>query len=132
MENILKRPLHHRLRYRQGNEHLNHGPVIPTPQEWLARWEQAGIDMQNIVEPEMHWQDLEVLAYFSKYGFRRFWMEDIWDVDWEAMRLRARDQGVQDVPQTCINPPPYGLSVIRCIIRNFASAFRKTRYLFKR
>lgn len=131
VENTLGRPLHYRLRYRPGNEVLNHGPVIPTPKEWLAGWEGDGIDMHNVADPEMHWQDLEVLSYFSRYGVRRFWMDDIWDTNWEVMRQRAQAKGTQTIPESPINKPPLGLAAIRCLIRNSAAVARKARNLFK-
>jgi hypothetical protein len=65
------------------------GVVSPTPVEWLEGWTRRGIDMHSISESQPFWQDYEVLRLFSEHGIQRFAWDDIWDVDWEALRQQG-------------------------------------------
>jgi hypothetical protein len=100
--------------YRTGKNYSLEGPVQPTPAQWLAGWEQAGIDMRTVPDDGPHWQDFEVLRLFAQHGTRRFWLEDIWDQDWEAVRQAAKTRGIQALPDRPVRPPP---RAIRSLMR---------------
>jgi len=100
--------------YRTGKDYSLEGPVQRTPAQWLAGWEQAGIDMRTVSDDPPHWQDMEVLRLFAEHGTRRFWLEDIWDQDWEACRQAARAKGAVPVPMRPVQPPP---AVIQWMLR---------------
>lgn len=98
--------LKRRLRYATYLDFTGAGRVEACPAEWFAGWEQQGIDMRSVVQLKYYWYDFEVLRYFEKYGSRRFWLDDIWQFDWEACRLYARAQNIPGVPEARVAKPP--------------------------
>jgi glycosyltransferase involved in cell wall biosynthesis len=100
----------------------------PSLSEWFVAWEEIGIDMHTIIDQKYAWQDFEVLRYFHKYGLRRFWIDDIWEFDWEACRLYAKSLGMNNIPDYEIKPPPRSM---RAIIRNLTDVYMGTRKFIK-
>gem|GEM_PF-116854 len=82
------------------------------PESWLKGWEEAGIEMRSIRDEEYYWQEIEVIRAFARDGARRFWLDDIWNFDWEALRQRALRLGVTGMPDTPIVPPPLGFRLV--------------------
>jgi len=103
--------------------------VSPSPVEWFAGWEELGIDMYTIIHQKYSWQDFEILKYFYKYGTHRFWIDDIWDFDWEACRLYAQSLEMANIPDYEIKAPP---SSMRSIISSLTTLYRKVRKFIKR
>lgn len=99
--------------------------LSPAQSEWFTGWEEMGIDMQTIINQKYYWQDFEVLQYFHKYGLRRFWLEDIWNFDWEACRLYAKSIGMRNIPEDEISEPPRIIGMIFSILTNFYMNIRK-------
>lgn len=102
-------PLHRRRRY-YGQFQRDLATQIaskaePMPRVWFDSWEASGIDMRSVREGAMPWQEIEVLRAFARHGTRRFWLDAIWDVDWEQRRLAALREGINDIPTTPIAPP---------------------------
>lgn len=76
------------------------GPVEPTPREWFTAWEERGIDMTTIEDERPYWQDVAALDLLLEHGSRRFWLDDLWDKDWNALaRELGRNPGVQPPPR---------------------------------
>ncbi|MEA5575260.1 glycosyltransferase family 2 protein [Anabaena sp. UHCC 0451] len=100
LENVLgvSNAISRRSRYSSKPDYLSLGKVGTAPDEWFANWEELGIDMHTIIKQKYYYYDFEVLRNFHKYGWRRFWMEDIWKYDWEACRQYAKSQGISDIP----------------------------------
>jgi glycosyltransferase involved in cell wall biosynthesis len=99
-----------RFTYNARKDYRQEGPMEPTPPQWIAGWEKMGIDMRTIPVESSHWQDLELLRLMAMHGHRRFWLDDIWDTDWEAARCEAQRQGIFGLPQQRITPAPSILS----------------------
>lgn len=57
-------------------------PIEPTPREWFTAWESRGIDMTTIRDLQPYWQDVTTLDLLLEYGPRRFWLDDLWEKDW--------------------------------------------------
>jgi len=95
--------------YSSQKDYSLEGPIEPTPSRWLGAWEQAGIDMRTVSDDPPHWQDFEVLRLFAEHGTRRFWLDDIWDADWESYRQEARRRGIDRLPERPVRPPPAAL-----------------------
>ena len=108
VENVLgnKNLLRRRLRYDPGRDYLNEGRIETVDPEWFRAWEEAGIDMKSTTAEKYYWYDVEVLKFFTKYGSKRFWAENIWDIGWEELRKNAMLSGVPDVPMEPISGPP--------------------------
>ena len=102
--------------------------VSPSPREWFTDWEKIGIDTQTIVNYKYLWQDFEVLKYFSKYGLSRFWIDDIWEFDWEACRLVAVANGLTEIPDFQIEAPP---KILRLLLRWLTAIYMQMRKLVK-
>lgn len=123
-------PVHRRLCfYAKGQEKLDDQRVEKTPPEWFEGWEELGIDMRTIDEPEFPWQDFEVLTQFAKHGVRRFWIEDIWDQDWENVRRKAIEAGIPGMPDLKIQPAPWWMAAARLVIKHSTLASRRLRSL---
>ncbi|MBI3652542.1 MAG: glycosyltransferase family 2 protein [Acidobacteria bacterium] len=99
-----------RLGYRYQMDWPSLGKLEASPHEWFAHWEQLGIDMHTIQTERYYWQDYEVLRHFFQYGVRRFWVDNIWDFDWEQCRRYAQAIGISEIPPTKISPPPRWLT----------------------
>jgi hypothetical protein len=94
------------------------------PPEWLKGWDEIGINLRNLNDVKYSWHDFEVLSYFKKYGCKKFFLEDIWDFDWETCRQSALEIG-KDVPKIPIGKPG--------IIYAYVGGFLDTAYsLYKR
>jgi glycosyltransferase involved in cell wall biosynthesis len=108
LENILRTSswLNRRIVYSPYINHLSADKIESVPHEWFEDWEKVGIDMTTILDQKFYWQDFEVLKYFHKYGVKRFWVEPIWEYDWESCRLYALEKGVEDIPVNQISKPP--------------------------
>lgn len=95
------------------------------PLEWFSGWETIGIDMRKLPENALTWHEIEVLRAFAQFGERRFWLDPIWDVDWNERRLSAID--VEGIPYQQIQYPSI---IYRClasaldIIINFFHLFK--------
>jgi hypothetical protein len=68
--------------------------VQPVAQEWLAGYEELGIDMTSVRRDPSYWWDREVVAMFRKYGTRKFRKLDIWDVDWSELAAQCDPHGI--------------------------------------
>jgi glycosyltransferase involved in cell wall biosynthesis len=86
------------------------GGVVTIPdEEWFVGWEAQAIAVRSIADTEYHWQDFEVLRFFQRYGTRRYWLDDIWDFDWEACRFEGLKRGERGLPQARVKYPPRSL-----------------------
>jgi glycosyltransferase involved in cell wall biosynthesis len=96
-----------RLAYPRSTDWTRSGRLETTPERWFERWERAGIDMRTVPRQRYYWSDYEVLRLFHEHGARRFWLDEIWDFDWEACRAAALEAGVEGVPwRAIVGPPP--------------------------
>jgi glycosyltransferase involved in cell wall biosynthesis len=104
--------LYRRRAYSASKNWVRQGRLETCPIEWFQKWEDVGIDMCSLQQDTYYWQDFEVLKYFKKYGVKRFWLDDIWDFDWEGCRKHAQALGMPDIPLGRIMPPPKLLTII--------------------
>lgn len=88
-----------------------------TPEEWFTNWEKRGIDMRNMPSDTLNSHELEVLQAFNRYGERRFWLEPIWDIDWNKLRHDANSIG--GIPTEKIKTPPFYYSAFAISIDLF-------------
>jgi glycosyltransferase involved in cell wall biosynthesis len=127
VENMLKtnRAFSRRFMYSSTVDYLLRGTLEKCPKEWFEKWESLGIDMFSIPHHKYYWQDYEVLKSFNHHGTTRFWMDDIWDFDWENFRIYARSKGYKDIPESSIQRPPkavlFGLKVLDRFYRSTLS-----------
>lgn len=103
-------PLHRRRRYyghfQRDLAAQTAGNAESIPRAWFESWEALGIDMRSVCEDAMPWQEIEVLRAFARHDTRRFWLDAIWDVDWEQRRVAALREGIEGIPTTPVTPPP--------------------------
>jgi hypothetical protein len=104
--------------------------VETTDSDWFAGWEAMGIDMRSTVTSRYYWQDYEVLRLFAKHGTRRFWLDDIWDEDWESCRQHALSLRMAGIPSERIKPPPPGVGVITSLIDGAQNILSRARHNF--
>jgi glycosyltransferase involved in cell wall biosynthesis len=103
------------------------GRLEPVPREWLAGWEDAGIDLHTIPHETFYWQDFEVLRLFARHGVRRFWLDDVWGFDWEACRRSAQARGISGLPRTPPLGPPWLVRLAGRLLDALYKAWRATR-----
>jgi glycosyltransferase involved in cell wall biosynthesis len=100
IENVLgTKTLFERRRYydSKANYELG-GRLEQTDKAWFEGWERLGIDVRTIEDPGAYWQDRETAKHLREHGARKFWFDDIWAVDWNAL---SHVNGRQP-----IRPPP--------------------------
>lgn len=59
---------------------------------WFTGWEEKGIEMHSVQTAQYYWYDYEGLKLLKRYGVSKFSYDDIWDFDWEALRLKALEE----------------------------------------
>jgi hypothetical protein len=74
------------------------------PSDWFSDWQLAGIDMCTLPIDDLISHEVEVLRAFAHHGERRFWLEPIWDIDWNELRHRAK--GIEGISFKDIKTPP--------------------------
>jgi hypothetical protein len=101
LENVMgTKSLYTRRRYYWSHKVLQAlGPVEPSPVEWFEAWQASGIDMHTIDDAQPYWQDLAVLGLLREHGSHRFWLDDLWEIDWQAL-------------EPLITPPPRLLTTV--------------------
>jgi hypothetical protein len=77
------------------------------PNKWLNKWTEMGIDLYNLKDPDFSWHDFEVLRFFRKYGYRKFYLDNIWDFSWEDVKQYALKADMQSIPQEKISGPGF-------------------------
>ena len=98
------------------------------PMEWFEGWKTLGIDMLSLPEDTLTWHEIEILRAFAEHGERRFWLEPIWDVDWNE-RLQTADREI-GCSMKMIHPPPIHYHLLGFFIDLATSNINKN--LFKR
>jgi glycosyltransferase involved in cell wall biosynthesis len=98
------------------------GAVQPTPREWLAGWEERGIEMTQIEDVQPYWQDLTTLDLLLEHGSLRFWLDDIWEKDWIGVMEKQQRSGR-------IVPPPrlfrFALDAAQALLEAAAATRRR-------
>jgi hypothetical protein len=74
-----------RRRYRNGNHLLYWEAIENTPLEWIDYHDNAYVNFSHITDPDISWYDVAVKEAFEKYGTKKFWLDDIWDQEWNTM-----------------------------------------------
>ncbi|HEY1007817.1 MAG TPA: glycosyltransferase family 2 protein [Sphingobacteriaceae bacterium] len=103
------RPWHRRIRhYYRHYDYLKEGDGLASAQSaWIDGWTRNGIRISRPESERFLWYDKECLKLFQAQGSRRYWMEDVWDINWnEAVRFF----GTIDYR---ITPPPRIISYLR-------------------
>lgn len=101
--------------------------IEPMPDKWLARYDELGINLRQLPDPEFSWHDFEILRFFKKYGYSKFYLENIWDFDWEKARQYALASNVENIPQSKINTPGFLWQLLGNITDLLYSLYRKVK-----
>lgn len=86
------------------DSHYPQGNIEDVPPEWLKAWDDMKINIRKLSDVDYSWHDFEILYHFKKYGYRKFYMDDIWNFDWEGCRQIALKMG-KDVPLSPVQRP---------------------------
>ncbi|PZX52086.1 glycosyltransferase family 2 protein [Algoriphagus chordae] len=98
--------LHRRFFYNSNQDYRKEGLRFETSNpKWFALWESKNIDMHSIRKEEYYWYDVEILRLFQLYGVDRFKNEDIWNVDWEEVRIKLLNYNIDGIPDKSIESP---------------------------
>lgn len=103
------RPWHRRIRhYYRHYDYLTEGDGLDRAcSVWTEGWARRGIRISRPETERFLWYDKECLKLFQKQGSRKYWMEDVWDINWnEAVRFF----GTIDYR---ITPPPRIITLLR-------------------
>ncbi|HKV74117.1 MAG TPA: glycosyltransferase family 2 protein [Gemmatimonadales bacterium] len=138
LENVLgtcANPLKRRARYHDMMDFAGTARVEPADPAWFAGWEAAGVRMRGDQDESFYWYDVEVLRLMAQHGERKFWWDDIWDVDWEGLRHELMSGGAavpgrpidpRGIPADPITGPPAWL---RVLLRTIDPPYRAQRAL---
>jgi glycosyltransferase involved in cell wall biosynthesis len=118
--------LKRRARYHEMMNPSGRAWTEPSRPSWFEGWEALGIDMRSAREERFYWYDDEVLRLFQRWGARRFWLDNLWDVDWEECRRAALARGEAGIPVTPVRAPPWPL---RRAMRVIDPLYRRQRAL---
>ncbi len=69
-------------------------------QDDIDNWNRIGVELNYFNDDELNWYDLEVLKIFKKYGLKKFYSLNIWDINWEYKRQLALDS--EEIPDFAI------------------------------
>ena len=76
--------------------------IHPLKPEWLARYDQAGINFRAVTGEPVTWWDREVVRMISQHGPSRFRKLAIWDAEWNQIAERIGVKGVDlSDPRSC-------------------------------
>lgn len=90
--------------------------IKKTPESWVNGYLAHGINLTNFQSSEFNNYNKQILEKIQIYGSRRFWLEDIWYVDYrEISTLFPSQNSVQ------ISKPPSIINFLRSV---FILAFR--------
>jgi len=81
----------------------NKSEIHPVRPEWLAGYEQAGINFRSLTAEPVTWWDREVVQLLREHGPSRFRKIAIWGKDWnkQAARLALNDIDLSDPRSVC-------------------------------
>jgi hypothetical protein len=68
--------------------------VHPVRPEWLAGYDQAGVDFRSLAAEPVTWWDREIVKMFCQHGPAYFRRVAIWNHDWNGVAQRLGVQGV--------------------------------------
>ncbi|MFT3825787.1 MAG: glycosyltransferase family 2 protein [Chitinophagaceae bacterium] len=98
------------------------------PAEWTDGWLAKNIDVKNVGDVRISWHDYEVLKHFSHYGEQKFYLDNIWGVDWEYYRQQAIKNGVAGISEKSIKKQPLPHRVAGKIIDTAYDFYHKMRH----
>jgi glycosyltransferase involved in cell wall biosynthesis len=103
------KPWRHRIvNYSRKYDYSKEGDgLMKSEQRWTKGWEEKGVQFNNPEDARFYWYDREVLLLFKKHGFKKFWREDVWDVDWKEAIEHFKIDGLE------YEKPPLPISVYR-------------------
>jgi glycosyltransferase involved in cell wall biosynthesis len=120
-----------RFVYSSNIDYPKRGKLEKSPKEWFKQWEEVEIDMFSISHASYYWQDFEVLKHFNRHGTPKFWLDDIWDFDWEACRIYAKAANIDNIPSSPIKRPIKGIMLILGLLDSFYKKFLFVKLFFK-
>lgn len=123
MENILNKNnfLARRKVYTPDYNYKQNGTLKETPVNWFEGWENLGIDMKSIESGQNFWYDDEALKLLQIHGSRKFWLDKIWDKDWNGL-LSLQLNSTKKIKQ-----PPFVLKIVLIFIDHIYSFYRRLR-----
>jgi len=101
--------------------------IESTPENWTANWDEMGINLHDFSDPEFSWHDFEVLRFFKKYGYSKFYLDNIWKFDWERARQYALANNIPDIPEKKIHQANILWQLLGKIIDSLYGLYRKTK-----
>lgn len=84
-----KSPLEIFRQYNHMHGSWNAAELHPVRPEWLAGYEQAGIDFRSLACEPVTWWDREVVQMLGRHGADHFRRIAIWGQDWNAVARRV-------------------------------------------
>jgi hypothetical protein len=115
-----KKWYHQVLCYNRNYDYASEGDgVMDSNASWTTGWLNEGLTFSNRESEKFYWYDEECIKLFVKKGSRKFWMDDVWDIDWEEAKAFFNHPGVR------IAPPPKVITVVR------EGRYHLVRFLFR-
>lgn len=61
--------------------------TLPLPEEWIAPYDDMGIDVTSVAFSYDYSHDYRLLEYLDQFGPKYFRMVDIWEMDWAEFAI---------------------------------------------
>lgn len=108
-ENLIKNsPWYRRRRvYKKSIYPQKKYTVLDSPNNWFNYPNELEIDLKSIIDDHNCWCNYDVLNTLNDYGSFKFWLDDIWDIDWNKF---AKEQGI--LLKNEIKPPLFPILMI--------------------
>lgn len=95
-------------------EYLPKTDLKPIPFDWIDNWEFKGIDMRTIESSLFNTYNLQVIDHFLINGSSTYYLDDIWDIDWEDFYFKHYGE---KPPKAIKNIPWRHRLLLNCIIK---------------
>jgi glycosyltransferase involved in cell wall biosynthesis len=94
--------INHYYRVARDERDVRLAPIDP---QWIAGWQEMGINLEHFEEQPLYWYDVEVLRWFREKGLAYFAPIDLWDMNWEDKRQAALARAFEGIPSEPIVDP---------------------------
>jgi glycosyltransferase involved in cell wall biosynthesis len=102
-----KKWYHRVLYYNRNYNYADEGDgLMNSNASWTDGWTKLGITLNRHATEKFYWYDHECVKLFIKHGCRKFWMDDIWDINWDDAQAFFGEKFK-------ISTPPKAVSILR-------------------
>ncbi|MFL9481547.1 glycosyltransferase family 2 protein [Chitinophagaceae bacterium LWZ2-11] len=96
------------------------------PGDWLDTWDEMNINLRKPEDPIYSWHDFEVMRLFKEFGYKKFYLDNIWEFNWETLRQEALKLN-KVCPKLVVVPPTFRYKLLGKSIDKLYTTYLKLR-----